>query len=64
MRRRTRTPSRKPSTRQKVSFIATRKVAKLSRVSFTTRAGKKVRFTATKKGSRPVRVTFYKSKSK
>jgi len=45
---------------RKVSFIATRKIAKPTKVSFKTSTGKKVSFTATKKVSRPVRVTFYK----
>lgn len=54
------TMARKPTQRQKVSFVATKKVAKPQRVSFTTKTGKKVSFRATKKVSKPVRVTFYR----
>lgn len=50
---------RSPRTR-KVSFMATKKVTKPVKVSFTTSSGKRVRFTASKKESVPVRVTFYK----
>lgn len=56
---------RKSSRRQKVSFIATKKVTVGQKVSFRTKKGKNVSFTAHKKVSKPVRITFYtKSKTK
>lgn len=56
--------SRKPPRRQKVSFIATKKVHVPTKVAFTTKTGKRVAFSATKKVSKPVRVTFYKKTKK
>lgn len=55
---------KKSSGRQKVSFVATKKIARPHRVSFTTRTGERVTFTAVKKVARPVRVTFYKKRKK
>ena len=51
---------RKRSQKQKVTFVAKKKVSLPSKVSFTTTTGKKVSFKASKKVSKPVRVTFYK----
>jgi len=58
-----RTSRRKTSPRrEKVSFTATKKVAKPVKVSFTTKSGEKVSFKATKKVSRPVKVSFYRKR--
>lgn len=50
--------------KEKVTFKATKKVAKPVRVSFATRTGKKVSFKATKKVSVPVKVSFYRKRKK
>ena len=50
--------------RKKVSFIATKRVPKKVRVSFTTRRGKKVSFIATKRVAKRVKVEFYAKRKK
>ncbi len=50
--------------KQKVSFIAKKKVSKPVKVKFYTKAGKTVSFTAKKKVTKPVRVKFYAKKKK
>ena len=56
--------ARKSPSRKKVSFIATKKVSVPSKVSFSTRTGKRVTFAAKKKTTKRVRVTFYKRSKK
>lgn len=48
--------------REKVTFKATKRVAKPVRISFATRTGQRVSFKATKKVSVPVKVSFYRKK--
>lgn len=50
--------------KEKVSFVARKKVTKPVRVKFYTRAGEKVSFTAKKKIAKPVKVEFYARKKK
>jgi len=50
--------------KEKVTFKATKKVAKPVKVSFRTRTGEKVSFKATKKVSVPVKVSFYRKKKR
>jgi len=50
--------------RQKVGFIAKKRVRRPVRVKFYTRTGKEVSFKAHKKITRPVRVKFYAKKKK
>lgn len=45
--------------RQKVSFIANKRVIKPIRVKFYTRSGKKISFISKKKVVKPVKVEFY-----
>jgi len=56
--------ARKTSRRERISFIATKRVSVPTRVTFTTAKGKKVTFAATKKVSKPVRVTFCRRRKK
>lgn len=55
---------RRSAKKVRVTFKATKKVAKPVRVSFATRTGRKVSFKATKKVSVPVKVSFYRKKKK
>jgi len=48
-----------PKRKQKVSFIAKKKVIKPVKVTFYTREGEKVSFIAKKKVIKPVKVEFY-----
>lgn len=50
--------------REKVSFIAKRKVIKPVRVKFYTGTGEKVSFKARKEVKKPVKVEFYARKKK
>ncbi len=50
--------------REKISFIAEKKVSKPVRVEFRTKEGEKVAFKAHEKVSKPVRVEFYAKKKK
>jgi len=55
---------RKKTRRRKISFMATKRVPKKIRVSFTTRKGKKVSFIATKRVPKRKRVKFYAKKKR
>ena len=55
---------RKKTRRRKISFMATKRVPKKVRVSFTTRKGKKVSFIATKRVPKRTRVAFYAKKKR
>jgi len=55
---------KKSSGKQKVSFVARKKVTVPARVSFTTKSGQRVSFAAKKKVPKPVRVTFYRRSRK
>lgn len=50
--------------REKVSFVAKKKIVKPVKVGFYTRSGEKVSFTAKKKVVKPVKVQFYAKKKK
>ncbi len=50
--------------REKISFIAERKVSKPVRVEFRTKEGGKVAFKAHERISKPVKVEFYAKKKK
>ena len=50
--------------KEKVSFIAQKKVIKPVRVKFYTREGEKVSFKASKEIKKPVKVEFYARKTK
>ena len=50
--------------REKVSFVADKKVSKPVRVEFYTKDGERVAFKAHKKVIKPVRVEFYAKKEK
>lgn len=56
--------ARKSPSRHKVSFIATKKVRVPTRVSFSTKTGRRVTFAAKKTATKRVRVTFYKRSKK
>lgn len=55
---------RKKTRKKKISFIATKRVPKKVRVSFTTRRGKKVSFIATKRVPKRVKVEFRAKRKK
>jgi hypothetical protein len=50
--------------RQKVSFIAEKKVSKPVKIKFYTSGGQKVSFTGHKQVKKPVKVEFYAKKGK
>jgi len=50
--------------REKISFIATKKIPKKVNVSFQTRKGDSIEFRATKKVPKKVKVEFYAKKRK
>lgn len=50
--------------REKVSFVADKKVSKPVRVEFYTKDGEKVAFRSHKQVTKPVRVEFYAKKKK
>ena len=50
--------------REKISFIADKKVSKPVNVEFRTKEGEKVAFKAHEKVSKPVKVEFYAKKKK
>ncbi len=50
--------------REKISFVAERKVTKPVKVDFYTKRGERVSFQGHKQVTKPVRVEFYVKKSK
>ncbi len=50
--------------REKISFVADKKVSKPVKVAFYTKEGEKISFKGHKEVTRPVRVEFYARKSK
>jgi hypothetical protein len=52
------------SKREKISFVAAKKVSKPVRVSFYTKNGEKVSFKGHQDVKKPVRVEFYAKKDK
>ncbi|MBI5005474.1 MAG: hypothetical protein HZC03_02640 [Candidatus Lloydbacteria bacterium] len=50
--------------REKISFVADRKVSKPVKVEFYTKDGEKVAFKAERQVTKPVRVEFYAKKDK
>jgi len=52
------------SRREKISFVASKKVVKPVKVKFYTRTGGKVSFTAKRKIVKPVKVEFYAKRKK
>ena len=55
---------RRKTPKKKISFMATKRIPKKVRVSFTTRRGKKISFIATKKVPKRVKVEFHAKKKK